>query len=112
MIMMAGCHTMLCVEQRPVMSIHGPSIHGPSIHSPSHATLNSGSAFGQCFVFYTINEFGPLLLTTLTTTRKVSIRLGISGVRLGFIESHAQLYRTHQPSTEENKQARGLDTYP
>jgi len=29
------------------------------------------SAFGQCFVFYTINEFGPLLLTTLTTTRKI-----------------------------------------
>jgi len=29
------------------------------------------SAFGQCFVFYTINEFGPLWLTTLTTTRKI-----------------------------------------
>jgi len=29
------------------------------------------SAFGQCFVFFTINEFGPLWLTTLTTTRKI-----------------------------------------
>jgi len=29
------------------------------------------SALGQCFVFYTINEFGPLWLTTLTTTRKI-----------------------------------------
>lgn len=32
----------------------------------------ASSALGQCFVFYTINEFGPLLLTTITTTRKAS----------------------------------------
>merc|ERR1711934_742156 len=29
------------------------------------------SAFGQCFIFYTITEFSPLLLTTVTTTRKI-----------------------------------------
>ena len=47
----------------------------PSLYStPQHTSLTAlcdGSALGQCFVFYTINEFGPLWLTTLTTTRKI-----------------------------------------
>ncbi len=26
---------------------------------------------GQCFIYYTISEFSPLLLATVTTTRKI-----------------------------------------
>ena len=26
---------------------------------------------GQCFIYYTIAEFSPLLLATVTTTRKI-----------------------------------------
>mmetsp|Transcript_21022 Transcript_21022/g.57935 ORF Transcript_21022/g.57935 Transcript_21022/m.57935 type:complete len:205 (-) Transcript_21022:157-771(-) len=29
------------------------------------------SALGQCFIYYTIAEFSPLLLATVTTTRKI-----------------------------------------
>ena len=29
------------------------------------------SAIGQVFIYYTVTEFGPLLLTTVTTTRKI-----------------------------------------
>lgn len=29
------------------------------------------SAVGQVFIYYTVTEFGPLLLTTVTTTRKI-----------------------------------------
>ena len=29
------------------------------------------SAVGQNFIYYTVTEFGPLLLTTVTTTRKI-----------------------------------------
>jgi len=29
------------------------------------------SAFGQSFIFYTISNFDPLLLSTITTTRKI-----------------------------------------
>jgi drug/metabolite transporter (DMT)-like permease len=29
------------------------------------------SAMGQCFIYYTIAEFSPLLLATVTTTRKI-----------------------------------------
>jgi hypothetical protein len=29
------------------------------------------SALGQCFIYYTVTEFSPLLLATVTTTRKI-----------------------------------------
>jgi len=29
------------------------------------------SSVGQCFIYYTINEFSPLILSTVTTTRKI-----------------------------------------
>ena len=36
------------------------------------ATYSLASAVGQVFIYYTVTEFGPLLLTTVTTTRKIS----------------------------------------
>jgi solute carrier family 35 (UDP-galactose transporter), member B1 len=40
------------------------------------------SAIGQCFIFYTINCFDPLVTTTITTTRKlftVLLSIGLKG---------------------------------
>lgn len=35
------------------------------------AVYSFASAVGQVFIYYTVTEFGPLLLTTVTTTRKI-----------------------------------------
>jgi len=35
------------------------------------AAFSLCSAMGQCFIYYTIAEFSPLLLATVTTTRKI-----------------------------------------
>ena len=35
------------------------------------ASFSLCSALGQCFIYYTIAEFSPLLLATVTTTRKI-----------------------------------------
>ena len=35
------------------------------------AAFSLCSAMGQCFIYYTITEFSPLILATVTTTRKI-----------------------------------------
>lgn len=35
------------------------------------AAFSLCSALGQCFIYYTVTEFSPLLLSTVTTTRKI-----------------------------------------
>ncbi|EKX39359.1 hypothetical protein GUITHDRAFT_114557 [Guillardia theta CCMP2712] len=35
------------------------------------SAFSISSAVGQCFIYFTVTEFGPLLLSTVTTTRKI-----------------------------------------
>merc|ERR1711862_439082 len=75
--MMMWTNVWMCVVAVAVSGVMGEVRHGLKFVWENKEVLEKivkfslCSAFGQSFIFYTIAHFDPLVLSTITTTRKI-----------------------------------------
>ena len=78
-----GAASCLMMEVKFCRSAKAISFQKPSQH------FSMASAVGQNFIFYVVTQFNPLVLTTVTTTRKIfSVLLDI--VSRGYVLNGTQ----------------------